>query len=58
MPRVLHHLFLAVYFLFSDFFLGGGECNKNTILKKSRVLGYQLLRTSFKLIKHLKNTVK
>ena len=55
MPRVLHHLFLAVYFLFSDFW---GECNKNTILKKSRVLGYQLLRTSFKLIKHLKNTVK
>ena len=53
MPRVLHHLFLAVYFLLSDFW-GGGGCNKNTILKKSRVLGYQLLRTSFELIKHLK----
>ena len=56
MPRVLHHLFLAVYFLFSDFL--GGECKINTILKKSWVLGNQLLRTSFKLIKHFKNTVK
>lgn len=53
-PFIFSCLFSVLRFFF---FLGGG-CNKNTILKKSRVLGYQLLRTSFKLIKHLKNTVK
>ena len=52
MPRVLHDLFLAVYFLYSDFWW---ECNKNTILKKSRVLGFAQNKLQ---VKHLKNTVK
>ena len=40
--------------LFSVLRFFGGECKINAILKKSWVLGNQLLRTSFKLIKHLK----
>ena len=32
-----------------------GECNKNTILKKSRVLGFAENKLQ---VKHLKNTVK
>ena len=44
MPRVLHHLFLAVYFLFSDFFWGGGG---NVIkIQSSRNLGFKGINCS------------